>query len=89
MSDTETVALGFSVTWANYALVAAAVIYIYDCILTLALEVEVFQQKILKRGGWRIFLNLAPLRYLSLVYQLIIIYGLPLAHITPQLHDAK
>ncbi|KAF7378279.1 hypothetical protein MSAN_00253300 [Mycena sanguinolenta] len=84
MSDTETLALGFSVTWANYALVAAAVIYIYDCILTLALEVQLFQEKILKSGGWRLFLQMAPLRYLALVYQFIIIYGLTLAHITPQ-----
>ncbi|KAJ7845421.1 hypothetical protein B0H14DRAFT_976359 [Mycena olivaceomarginata] len=68
-----------SVTWASYALVAAAVIYTYDFIITTAAEVQAAKIR------HSYFLHLVPLRYFGLFYQIAIMFGIFLSRSTPKL----
>ncbi|KAJ7159662.1 hypothetical protein C8R46DRAFT_1224241 [Mycena filopes] len=68
-------------TWANYTLVAAAVAYLYDFILTVPTEIELYNQFRWKRNR-RLFLQFLPLRYLSLVYQIVVLSGLARSDLT-------
>ncbi|KAJ6522962.1 hypothetical protein DFH09DRAFT_200170 [Mycena vulgaris] len=72
--------------WANYALVAAAVLYIYDCIITFSAEVRLVQANIMKlEGHRRLLLQFVPLRYFALFYHVTIICGVSMSELRPKL----
>ncbi|KAJ7152350.1 hypothetical protein C8R46DRAFT_480312 [Mycena filopes] len=81
------VSLGTTTTWANYMLVAAAVAYLYDFILTVPTEIELYNQFRWKRNR-RLFLQFLPLRYLSLVYQIVVLSGLARSDLTAKVSYA-
>ncbi|KAJ7031702.1 hypothetical protein C8F04DRAFT_1109498 [Mycena alexandri] len=79
MSQATKLSPGFSVTWADQALITAAVIYIYDFIVTFTAEVQLY-----KRRGGGVVLSFTPLRYFALLYQITIIAGIVAVQFKPQ-----
>ncbi|KAJ7696166.1 hypothetical protein B0H16DRAFT_842476 [Mycena metata] len=74
------------ISWGNYALLAAAVVYIYDFTLTWHAEANLLRWRGDDPYRWApYFLHLVPLRYFALMYQITVIYGISLAYVTPQL----
>ncbi|KAJ7795208.1 hypothetical protein B0H14DRAFT_2920624 [Mycena olivaceomarginata] len=69
---------GKTVIWTNYALVASAVLYIYDCILTFSAEVRLVQADTVK-GRRRYLLQFLLLRYFALLYHVAVISGVSLS----------
>ncbi|KAJ7159669.1 hypothetical protein C8R46DRAFT_1287144 [Mycena filopes] len=76
-----------TITWENYALVAAAVAYLYDFIVTLPNEVKL-HDRIRSKGNFRGFLQFLPLRYFSLVYQIVVLSGLARSDLTAKVSQA-
>ncbi|KAJ7731077.1 hypothetical protein B0H16DRAFT_1733482 [Mycena metata] len=73
------------ISWGNYALLAAAVVYIYDFTLTWHAEANLLRWSGDDPYRWApYFLHLVPLRYFALTYQITVIYGTSLAYVTPQ-----
>ncbi|KAJ7728938.1 hypothetical protein DFH07DRAFT_219460 [Mycena maculata] len=68
------------ITWANRALIAAAVVYLYDSVITFASEIELYRYS-KQRVLHLIFIST---RYLSLLYQLFVICGIAWSRFTPQ-----
>ncbi|KAJ6569830.1 hypothetical protein DFH09DRAFT_1154873 [Mycena vulgaris] len=79
MSQTTNLSPGFSVTWADQALITAAVIYIYDFIVTFTAEIQLY-----KKQNGRVFLTFSPLRYFALLYQITVIPGIVAVQFRPQ-----
>ncbi|KAJ7501733.1 hypothetical protein B0H11DRAFT_2274967 [Mycena galericulata] len=74
-SSTETLSAASSadsgsVIWANRVLVSAAVIYLYDYVLTFSSEVELYQHSGRDR---KLFWSFLALRYLPALYQLLMV----------------
>ncbi|KAJ7714492.1 hypothetical protein B0H16DRAFT_1702018 [Mycena metata] len=87
MPQVTSLSSGLSITGANYALVAAAVIYLFDFVLTVGAEVQTLQLIFAQGRGpgpWRRFSQLFALRYLPLLYQVAILSGVSFFQFTPQ-----
>ncbi|KAJ7495605.1 hypothetical protein FB451DRAFT_1214441 [Mycena latifolia] len=68
-----------TIIWANRALIAGAVIYIYDWSLALSTETLLFSPR-----PRRALIAFIPLRYTSLLYQILVIVGIACSQFTPR-----
>ncbi|KAJ7458910.1 hypothetical protein FB451DRAFT_1272839 [Mycena latifolia] len=60
-----------TIIWANRALIAGAVVYIYDSLLTFSLEVHLYGRRIRRK----LLVVFIPVRYASLLYQIVVVVG--------------